>query len=78
MKDKNCNIFHTLVCHITHLHTNSALNYPQSSALHGQFFSTLCVMTQESVVSLMSIFKITNFSALTGRPQTRSTAPWKL
>ena len=74
MKDKNCNLFHTLVCHIT----NSALNYPQSSALHGQFFSTLCVMTQESVVSLMSIFKITNFSALTGRPQTRSTAPWKL
>ena len=74
MKDKNCNIFHTLVCHITHLHTNSALNYPQSF----QFFSTLCVMTQESVVSLMSIFKITNFSALTGRPQTRSTAPWKL
>ena len=62
MKDKNCNIFHTCLSYHTLAHK----------------LSTLCVMTQESVVSLMSIFKITNFSALTGRPQTRSTAPWKL
>ena len=49
---------HLLVMSHTRIQTQH-WNILQSSALHGQFFSTLCAMTQESDISLMSTFKIT-------------------